>query len=489
MALSMYVPALHALVQEGFREARAFFYAGTLGLFTVSVITITLSGRPRQSRGGLTDLAALLAGFTVLPLFLALPLYEGLRTTSYLNAYVEMVSSLTTTGATLFDAERLSGSMHLWRAQVGWFGGLIMWISAAAILAPLSLGGFEVTASAEPGRGDTPLERYEVTQANRRLQRSARQLTPVYVGLTAVLWFCLVIAGERPLDGAIHAMSTLATSGITALNSSLAGGQAGYAGEVLVFLFLFFGLSRLTFSSDTLTSARQGLHHDPEFRIGLLLVAGVPMLLMLRHWLAAYDVDAVENLAAAAHALWGAVFTVMSFLTTTGFESDSWQAARNWSGLNTPGMILMGLAMMGGGVATTAGGVKLLRVYALYLNGLREMDRLVHPSSVGRAAGHGRRIRRKGAFVAWVFFMLFALTLALVSAVLAYLGVGFENAVVLAVAALSTTGPLVAAAADTPIFLVEMGAAGKLVFSAAMVLGRLELLAIIALINPVLWRD
>ena len=179
----------------------------------------------------------------------------------------------------------------------------------------------------------------------------------------------------------------------------------------------------------------------------------------------------------------------MSFLTTTGFESVSWQAARNWSGLDTPGMILMGLAMMGGGVATTAGGVKLLRVYALYLNGRREMDRLSHPSSVGRATGHGRRIRRKGAFVAWVFFMLFALTLALTSAVLAALGVEFENAIVLAVAALSTTGPLVTAAVDTPIALVELSAVGKLVFTAAMVLGRLELLAIIALINPVLWRD
>ena len=489
MALSMYVPALHALAQDSFREARAFFYSGTLGLFAVVIVTIALSGRPRQLRGGLTDLAALLAGFTVLPIFLALPLYEGLRTTTYLNAYVEMVSSLTTTGATLFDPGLLSGTMHLWRAQVGWFGGLIMWISAAAILAPLSLGGFEVTASAEPGRNDTPLERYDVSDANRRLQRSTRQLAPVYVGLTFVLWVCLTIAGEDPLNGAVHAMSTLATSGITAVSGGLSGGSAGFPGEVLIFLFLFFGVSRLTFSSDTLTSARQGLHHDPEFRIGILLVAGVPTLLMLRHWLAAYDVDAVENLSAAAQALWGGVFTVMSFLTTTGFESESWQAARNWSGLNTPGMILMGLAMMGGGVATTAGGVKLLRVYALYLNGLREMDRLAHPSSVGRAAGHGRRIRRKGAFVAWVFFMLFALTLALVTAVLAFLGVGFENAIVLAVAALSTTGPLVTAAVDTPISLVEMGVAGKLVFSAAMVLGRLELLAIIALINPVLWRD
>ncbi|MDQ2088568.1 TrkH family potassium uptake protein [Marimonas arenosa] len=488
MAVSMYLPALHGVLNDRFREARAFFYSGTLGLFAIALVTIALSGRHRKARGGLTDLAALFAVFTVLPLYLAVPVYEGLLTTSFLNAYVEMVSSLTTTGATLFEADRLSGTMHLWRAQVGWFGGLIMWITAAAILAPLNLGGFEVTASAERGHGDQPLGLYDRADVNRRLQRSVRQLTPIYVGLTAVLWGCLVIAGERPLVGLIHAMSTLATSGISPVTGGPADGQAGLPGELLIFLFLFFALSRLTFSSDTLTVARVGPLNDPEFRLGLLLVAGVPLVLFLRHWIAAFDVDAVENFAAAGRALWGSIFTVMSFLTTTGFESADWADARDWSGLGTPGMILLGLSVMGGGVATTAGGVKLLRVYALYLNGLREMDRLVHPSSVGRDSGHGRRIRRKGAFVAWVFFMLFAITLAAVSAVLAALGIDFENAIVLAIAALTTAGPLVTAGAETPILLVEIGAAAKLVFSAAMVLGRLELLAIIALANPTLWR-
>lgn len=489
MALSMYVPALHGLLHDRFHEARAFFYSGTLGLFSVLIVSISLAGRKRRPRGGLTDLAGLFAGFTILPLYLALPLYDGLRTTSFLNAYVEMVSSLTTTGATLFDPARLSDTMHLWRAQVGWFGGLIMWVAAAAILAPLNLGGFEVTASAEPGRGDTPLDHYDRSRITRRLQRSLRQLGPSYVALTAVLWFSLVVTGEKPLTGLIHAMSTLATSGITPVAGDVGTGQAGWPGEVLIFLFMFFALSRLTFSSDTLSTARPGLMNDPEFRLGLLLVIGVPLLLFLRHWIAAFDVDAVENLAAAGRALWGGVFTVMSFLTTTGFVSADWADARDWSGLGTPGMILMGLSLIGGGVATTAGGVKLLRVYALYLNGLREMDRLVHPNAVARDSGAGRRIRSKGAFVAWVFFMLFAITLAAVTVVFSALGLSFHDAMLLTVAALTTTGPLIVAAAETPISLVDLGDAAKLVLSVAMVLGRLELLAIIALANPVLWRD
>jgi trk system potassium uptake protein TrkH len=149
----------------------------------------------------------------------------------------------------------------------------------------------------------------------------------------------------------------------------------------------------------------------------------------------------------------------------------------------------MGLAVIGGGVATTAGGVKLLRVYALYLNGLREMERLVHPSSISGAGLTSRRIRREGAFIAWIFFMLFALSLALVTVVLSALGQDLETALILATAALSTTGPLTQVAGEAPINLLALSGGAKLVLCASMVLGRLETLAIIALINPRLWRD
>jgi len=147
------------------------------------------------------------------------------------------------------------------------------------------------------------------------------------------------------------------------------------------------------------------------------------------------------------------------------------------------------VALIGGGVATTAGGVKLLRVYALYLNGQREMERLVHPNSVGRAGARSRRIRRQGAFVAWIFFMLFAMTLALVTVVLSAFGLEFEQATILAIAALSTTGPLTQIAGEAPIALNLIAPGAKLVVCAAMVLGRLETLAIIALISPSVWRD
>ncbi|MCB1362999.1 MAG: TrkH family potassium uptake protein [Rhodobacteraceae bacterium] len=487
-SLSMWVPASHALIRDQHAVSRSFFYSGLLGVVCVVLIALARSGRPAR-HGALGQLLALLATFAVLPVFLAVPLHDAVQNTRFLNAYFDMVSAITTTGADLFhDPSRLDASVHLWRAQVGWMGGLVMWIAASAILAPLSLGGFEVTASGQPGRAAAPAQA-SPADPRRRLVRVTMALVPVYCGLTVAVWVLLLIAGERSLTALAHAMSVMATSGISPVGG-LEGGRAGMTGEMILFLFMLFALSRLTFSGDTAAGGRHGrLTRDPEFLLGLTIVLGLTALLFLRHWLAAFEVRATEEGAQALRALWGAMFTVMSFLTTTGFESADWNQAQHWSGLRTSGLILMGLALIGGGVATTAGGVKLLRVYALYLNGLRELERLVHPSSVDGGRARSRRIRRDGAFVAWVFFMLFALSVTLVTMTLAAFGSSFEQALVLSIAALSTTGPLIEVAVETPIRLAELSAPAKAVLCGAMVLGRLETLAIIALFTPDLWRN
>ncbi len=487
-SLAMLVPASVALWVRDYHDARSFFYAGLIGLILTTLVAIAVRDR-KPDRTVARHLLALCGGLILLPVMLAVPFHEAVQSTSFLNAYFEMVSCLTTTGATLFEADRLSPAEHLWRAQVAWMGGFLMWVSAAAVMAPLTLGGFEITAPSSLGQGAVAGDvGHDLTTPLRRLARSSAELFPLYAGLTLTLWVMLAVLGDAPLVALIHAMSVLSTSGITSLGS-LGETQSGLAGEALLFLFMFFALSRLTFSTDTVNSDRPGLAHDPEFRIGLILLVAVTAALMLRHWLASFEINEEENLPALLQALWGAVFTVMSFLTTTGFESADWGAAQAWSGLDTPGLILMGLAVMGGGVATTAGGVKLLRVFALYLNGAREIQKLVHPSSIGRTGRHSRRIQREGAFIAWVFFMLFAISIAAVTCGMALMNVPFEEAVLMTVAALTNTGPLVNVASSEPISLTALADPAKLLMCAAMILGRLEVLAIIAMLTPVFWRN
>lgn len=487
-AVSMLVPAAYALAIEDFHDARSFFYSSLLGLILTGFVALATSNRD-HNQSAMRQLMALLAAFVLLPVMLAVPFFEAVKTTSFLSAYFEMVSAITTTGATLFDPARLSGPEHLWRAQVGWMGGMLMWVAASAILAPLTLGGFEVTASGEPGQSLAHgVAGNAQSSPTRKLARSIEVLVPVYCGLTLALVVMLLVAGDPPLIALSHAMAVMATSGISPLGMG-AQAPSGLFGELLLFAFMFFALSRLTFSADTSQAQRVGLYYDPEFRMGIFIVVLVPTALFLRHWVGAFDVGGEENLLVGLRAFWGGLFTAMSFLTTTGFVSADWVTAQSWSGLPTPGIILMALALFGGGVATTAGGVKLLRVYALAANGRREVERLVYPSSVGRAGLVGRRIRREGAFIAWVFFMLFAISLAALLMGLSLFGLNFEESITLAIACLTNTGPLAGMAASAPVDLLPLDQGAKLLLCAGMVLGRLELLAIIVMISPEIWRD
>ncbi|AML52703.1 TrkH family potassium uptake protein [Falsihalocynthiibacter arcticus] len=486
-SVAMFLPALHAGATRDFQTARVFFYGGLLFLiFTLIIALATANYKPRNETG--SHLLSLFVCFVLLPMMLAVPFHQTVTTSTFGEAYFEMVSSITTTGATQYaDPAQLPRSVHLWRALVAWLGGFFVWVSAVAILAPLNLGGFEVLAEGRHGTGSSLSQISRVAGGSVRLQRAALRLLPIYSGLTAVFWVFLIIAGDRPFGALIHSMSTFATSGISATGGMQNNSSAGF-GEFVVLIGMCFALSRLTFSSDMKARSINVLKTDPEIRIATFLIMAVPSLIFMRHWFGALEEQSVEDARQALSALWGSIFTTVSFLSTTGFESASWTQASRWSGLATPGLIPLGLAMVGGGVATTAGGVKLLRIYALYKNGQREIERIIHPTSVAGSGPAVRHLRRRGAYVAWIFFMLFALSVSFVMLLLAYNGVGFDNALILTIAALTTTGPLANVVTETPISYATLSPTVKLVLGAAMVVGRLETLAVIALLNPDTWR-
>jgi trk system potassium uptake protein TrkH len=486
---AMLLPAAHAAVEGDNRIARAFLYGAVILAAMTSMIALAMAGRPLGPNPARAQLASFALAYVVLPPVLALPFAQAVPDTSFGNAWWEMVSSLTTTGATLYETPgRLAPALHLWRALVGWLGGLLILVGAAALLAPLDLAGAEVISGRSPGRGSQGTS--QITRLADPAERLARLTTlvfPVYAGLTLVLWVLVLISGEDKLRALCLAMSTLSSSGIMP-GQGVALPAGGLVGEILIFAFLLLGLTRRSFPGAVIVDRSHPLRDDPEIRLAAVFLAVVPCILFLRHWVGAIETDEVGNLRQAFGALWGALFMTLSFLTTAGFESGHWQAARAWSGLPAPGLILLGLAMVGGGIATTTGGLKLLRVHALVRQGTRELERIAHPHSIGGGGETERRLRNEGAYAAWIFFMLYALTLAALIALLALVEVPFEKALVLAVASVSTTGPLANLAAETPISFAELGSAAKVILAAAMVMGRLEVLAILALVAPSVWR-
>ena len=486
--LAMFLPAAHATLTNMDQVAQAFFYSGLLVLIVTGMVWLATSNwQPRNIAR--SQLASLVGAYALMPVIFAIPLTQAVPDTSFTNAWFEMVSSFTTTGATLYDTPgRLAPSLHLWRATVGWLGGLFILVTATAILAPMNLGGVEVMSGRAPGRGEDGLSQItRVADPSQRFLRYTFLLFPIYSGLTLLLWLLLMIAGEINLLALIHAMGTLSTSGI-GMDGDLSGLRTGLWGEALIVLFLMLALTR-RFLPGTQFAMMQGpLHRDPEVRLAVILVATTTAVLFFRHFIGAIEVAATDDTASAIRALWGTFFMAVSFLTTTGYESGEWAAARSWSGLPSPGLILLGLAIIGGGVATTAGGVKLLRVYALFRHGERELERLIHPSSIGGQGAQERRLRREGAYFAWLFFMLFALSIAVSTAALTVMRLPFEDALVLTLAALSTTGQLADLAGAAPIRYAELETAAKAFLAMVMVVGRLETLALLALFAPSIWR-
>lgn len=526
-ALAMMVPAIHAATARDYDVARPFFHAGLVLLVLTTLVAIAIMGTPRTMRRPRALLVDLVIAMVALPVLLAIPLREVLPDTGLFNAWWEMVSCLTTTGASLYSAERLPPTLHLWRGMVGWMGGFFMLVAAIAILAPLKIGGFELMTtrqgsahpaarSVRPGVEPDPDQfgpgsHSELIHPSYRFLRYAAFILPIYVGLTAALWVLLLIAGDPSLIALCRAMGTLSTSGVSPV-SGVPGQQSGLLGEMLVFLFLIPALSRRFWPGGGELRVSERKRDDPELRMAASVVFLVAVVLFLRHFISAIEVAGPPIPGAprfwlgapvidALRAAWGGLFNALSYLTTTGWNSAQWEEARNWSGLTSPGIILAGLTIMGGGVATTAGGVKLLRVYALSLHSQRELNQMIHPHVVSGGGNVMRRLRNEGAYLAFIFFMLFATSIAATVTLISFQQIEFETATILSIAALTNTGHLAGAIPLTPAFQGTAGMASapwegwsglsvfnKSVLAGAMVVGRLEILAIIALFFPEYWR-
>ncbi len=482
-ALAMLLPAAVGFTLRELALARAFLYSALL-LACIAVLIHLASRGPRVSSVAFSHpFYHLTLAYLLLPALMAVPMTEAVPGMRFLDAWFEMVSAFTTTGASVIEGPGTL-SLHLWRALVGWGGGLFVLVTVMALLAPVNLGGFELFRA--PSR-TSHLLRGEVTsdatarpdeayadKSVARLHDQLRLIGPVYLGLTLVLWVGLSIAGNPPLLALMLAMSTISTSGI-APDPVLGGG----ASEGLIALALLFALTRRFWPGAAAISGQEALWRDPELRLGgavlVLIVAAMGLLLIVQ--------GGSDGPAAFLAGIWAIVFTSLSFLTTTGFISGT--LAEDGGVFAGPaGIALLGLAMIGGGVATTAGGLKLMRVFALFWQARFELAKLVHPQDVGGDGPRLRGLRTEGALAAWLFLMIFIFALMAMTAVLTLSGEVLEDAMVYAVAALTTTGPLARIVAPEPLSWAGLGDLAKAALAFGMVLGRLELLLLLS----VFWR-
>ena len=468
----MFAVSVYGFSIEAYSEARVFLYSGLTGFLIFALIDLATSNR-NLKESGLMQLISLLLLFILLPVFLALPTWIILQENSFLDVYVDTVGAFTTTGLPVFENGLLSKTILLWRALIAWFGGGLILIAAFLIFLPASRGGFDVFSN---NNINSKLKRrLTLNERSITLNRTSKKLIPIYLGLTFILWCLLTALGTDGYTSLIRAFSILSTSGISGSEKFESDG-AGFKGELVIAVFLIFALSHNLFNSWNKKKNLKKVLFGKEIRLGLSILLFVTLILTLQNMsLNSNSLKFDESLISGLKPIWGNFFTAFSYMTTNGYVSSYWSGSLSPDGGHYVDLVLLGLCLFGGGIATTAGGIKLLRISVLFAAFSNETGKLLNPSSI---AGSNTNLKSLeiSVFMAWIFFMLFIVSLALVTIILSMFGLLFEEALVLAIATLTTTGPLTELVGlDCSLFL-ELSYFSKLTLVISMVLGRLEIL-------------
>lgn len=406
----------------------------------------------------------------------------------------ESQSGFSTTGATvLTDIENqawVPRCILFWRSSTHFLGGLGIIVLFVAVLGQGSAGKALM-------RAEMPGPSKEGSQE--RMQHTAWIFAAIYCGLNLVLAIVLKLEGMTWFEAICHAFGTMATGGFSTLNASL-GGFESKAIEYTVILFMLLAGTNFTLLYLTLLGKPVQLLKDPEWRayIGIIIVATL-LVVGFGCW-ANNDFNSAGQLNNGEHvevAFRDGLFQVVSLLTTTGFGTADFDQWHNFSRA-----LLIVLMFVGGCAGSTGGGMKVIR-HILFIKVLRRgVEHSYHPSVV-------RHIRLGGESIVdpdlsrniLMYFGLVALIFSLSSQVLVGIepdstwtdsGQPLNNKLIDSASAVAATlhniGPGVGIVGATQNY-AAFSAPSKFMFTFLMMLGRLELFAILVLMIPSFWRS
>ena len=479
ISLLMILPSIVAFAEKDYFVGRTFLYSSCAGVFVYLLISIALSNIPK-TQNNFEKLVSFILSYLFLPIFMAMPVILSLDYVLFLDGWLEMVSAFSTTGLNVTNVGKPDGSaFQLWLAIVSWIGGIFFWICAISILLPLNISRFEIGVT-DLASGSSN-KSYESSNS---VINSARHLIPIYVVITISLWVLLTISGVPGFKALLMAMSVISTSGFEMTSYDATN---IFIVEGIILLFFVFALSKSLFIRDINDIQKFEMFKDPEIRLASIIIVGVTVLFFANSVIVLISENNDISPVILIKHFWGIFFTVASYLVTMGNESNVWSHELHSPVTEITLVALMGLTIIGGGVATTAGGVKLLRVYILYRNAAQEVDMMLHPNSIPSKKGKGSISDNKNnRLMAWIFFMLFMAALAFFTFTFSMLFDDIGPGLALSVSALTTTGPLFINA-GYELLITDINNIFKFLLGIAMILGRLEILVIVALISPSVW--
>ena len=407
--------------------------------------------------------------WTVLASFSAIPLLLlDTPNLSVADAFFESFSGLTTTGATILT--KIDGLPHavLWyRQQLQWLGGMGIIVLAVAVLPMLGIGGMQLYRAETPG----PVKDSKMTP---RIADTAKHLWFIYLGLTIACTFSYWAAGMSGFDAICHAFSTIAIGGFSTHDASMGYFNSPLINVICVFFLLIAGINFALHFAVVHSRSLRSYFYDPEFKVFIAIQA----ILVLICFVVLISSGTIEF---SYEAFDLALFQAVSISTTAGFATTSFS---EWPTLLP--VLLIFSSFIGGCAGSTGGGMKVVRVILLYLQGVRELNKLVHPKAIFTIKLGTKALPNRVVEAIWGFFSAYAAVFIICMLLLLAAGMDDISAFTAVAACLNNLGPGLGEVAAN---FAAINDFSKWVLIMAMLFGRLEIFTLLVLFTPAFWRS
>lgn len=458
-------PLLIAVIDHEPRNILAYIESLCLILLVGSALLLFSRGGNRMFSAQ-EGFAATGLSWIFMSAFGALPFFLSGQIPSYVDAFFEMVSGFTTTGASILtDVEALSRCNLFWRSFSHWLGGMgVLVFLLAVVPGARKNGGTGIYLMRAESPGPS------VDKLTPHLRQTAMILYGIYILLTALCIVCLLLGGMPVFDSFCIAFGTAGTGGFAIKNSSMGGYSYFLQTVVTVFMFLF----GVNFSLYYMLLLRKfkAVFKNEELRLYFGIAASSIVLI-------AINISRMYN--TVCEAVHHAAFQVVSIMTTTGYGTVDFE---QWPAFSKA--ILLSLMFIGASAGSTGGGLKVSRVLLLMKSIRRTIRKALHPRRVQPVYVDGRAVSEEVCDNVNAYLAIYCVILVLSFAVISVDGFSIGTNFSAVASCFNNIGPGFELVGATQNFSIYSDLS-KIILSLDMLLGRLEIFPLLLLLSPDTW--
>ena len=449
-----------------------FFKEIDSSFFGASIITIIfgtlffLSNLDHDKKLNLQQAFLLTAlSWLSIAIFGSLPLIFSEVNFSFTNAFFESMSGITTTGSTIIpNLEEMPKAILLWRAILQWLGGIGIIVMAITLMPIMNVGGMQLFKISNSDSSEKILP---------KSKEIALRLIYIYSGLTTLCAISYKILGMNTFDSITHSMTTIATGGFSNYNESI-GFFNSFSIEISAMIFIILGSLPFIAYIKFLNGNRRIFFSDIQIRTFLKIILISILILSIYLFL---DKSSELNFRTV-------LFNVISILTGTGYVNAQFD---NWGGF--PLIIFIGLMFIGGCAGSTTCGIKIFRFQILYSFVLNQLKKIIYPKGIFVLKYNQNPVDDKFTASIISFIYMYLVIFFAITALLSLTGLDFITSISGAATSISNVGPGLGSTIGPNGNFSSLPDISKWILSFGMILGRLELFAILVLFLPSFWRN